>query len=142
MAQYAPILDTGITLLNLFALTSTSAWCHSVLLPSLSVPLLLTRVTNGDRESSIFNECTNVDAFRKGEYDMFRVQLHRMTFLASEVAARTLPKDYVNRPMFLWKRLQDTVKYHHEVCVLMQNLENIYVADETCFVLNIKLSCI
>ncbi|KAF9256457.1 hypothetical protein L218DRAFT_949979 [Marasmius fiardii PR-910] len=132
--DYAPKLGAGLALLNLFGLTSTTAKILAAFIltsiitytllryryPCCSPPSLMKIVVQA---TAAFDKCKNTDAFQEGEYDKFATKLRRTTFHASEIAYRTCSNGYIKKPMFLWKRLKDTVECHREARKLVFDLE-------------------
>ncbi|KAG7093209.1 hypothetical protein E1B28_006896 [Marasmius oreades] len=141
-----PRLETSLSLLSLFGLSSTAARICGGLIAVLIVtvfiihfrypcrsPSSLTKIVR--QATSLFQECLAIHAFHVGEYDDFKRILHQITARASEIASRTHPNelyapgeslslhDYFKQTSFLWERLKDIVKCHREARLLLRNLE-------------------
>ncbi|KAG7093227.1 hypothetical protein E1B28_006913 [Marasmius oreades] len=142
-----PRLATGLSLLNLFGLSSTTAKVCGGFIAVLIIAYFVLHFRYPCRSSSsltqvvgqataLFKECLATHAFHVGEYDRFRRTLNQVTARASEIASRThcldetnasgensSLHDYSNKMSFLCKRLKDVVKCHRDARVLLRNLE-------------------
>ncbi|KAF9254696.1 hypothetical protein L218DRAFT_1009391 [Marasmius fiardii PR-910] len=141
--DYAPTLGAGISLLNLFGLTSTAArifaafivtfiggcFCIHFRYPCRSPASLMQAI---DQATNLFNKCLDVRAFNEREYGKFTLLLQRFTARASEIAARARPdstrgesfyREYLEWALFMWQRLRDTVECHRKVRLLIHDLE-------------------
>ncbi|KAF9256115.1 hypothetical protein L218DRAFT_1081502 [Marasmius fiardii PR-910] len=143
MAQeYAPKLGAGISLLNLFGLTSTLARICATFILTIILGYIFLRyrypchsptslMVVVDQATTLFNRCVAVHAFREGDYDRFKMLLQQITACASEIAARShlsrtggsLHREYIEWMSFLWARVIDTVECHHETQALIRDLE-------------------
>ncbi|KAF9256549.1 hypothetical protein L218DRAFT_1007247 [Marasmius fiardii PR-910] len=140
--DYAPKLGAGLSLLNLFGLTSTAArifaafvvtfigGCFYIHLryPCRSPASLMQAI---DQATNLFNKCLDVRAFNEREYGKFTLLLQRFTARASEIAARSRPdstrqiiyREYLEWALFMWEKLKDTVDCHRKVRLLIHDLE-------------------
>ncbi|KAF9256547.1 hypothetical protein L218DRAFT_949894 [Marasmius fiardii PR-910] len=142
-SDYAPKLGAGLSLLNLFGLTSTSAQIFAAVIAALILgcffvhfrypcrsPAPLTKVV--DDATNLYNKCLDMRAFDGGEYGKFTLLLHRVTARASQIAARIYPestersrcRESLEWILFVWTRLKDTVECHRQVQLLIRDLEN------------------
>ncbi|KAF9256454.1 hypothetical protein L218DRAFT_1007348 [Marasmius fiardii PR-910] len=140
--ENAPRLGAGLTLLNLFGLTSTPAQVFGTLIltsvitysyfryryPCRSISSLVQVV---DQATALFHQCLTSDAFQNGEHDRFRTVLQRITSRACEIASRTYgdssgrpnTSSHCDKAWFLWKGLKDIIKCHREAQALIYDLE-------------------
>ncbi|KAF9264079.1 hypothetical protein L218DRAFT_1076648 [Marasmius fiardii PR-910] len=141
--EYASSLGAGLTLLSLFRLNSTLAKTLGVVVVILTIGSLFIWLRYPCRSPSslvgviaqattVFKKCSATYAFERGEYDRYKTLLHRATARALGIASRTYHsadrrrssnRVYLDKWLFLWKRLKDVVDCHRETQLLIRDLE-------------------
>ncbi|KAG7098351.1 hypothetical protein E1B28_000310 [Marasmius oreades] len=138
---YAPSLGAGLSLLNLFGLTSISAKIFGTLIIALIFASLFIRfrypcrspsslIKVVDQAKTLFNKCLATRAFDvDGEYDKFKKSLRQISARALGIASRThdnlnrRSSTYFEKILFWWRGLKEIVDCHRKAQLLIRDLE-------------------